>query len=91
MGDSGLPGAIAQWIATIGVPAMVLAWYRLWVKAHELQQRIAVMESMELGKIQPMLTDIRIIVGELKVRLDYQARGMQPGDHNRRATDRSND
>lgn len=91
MGDSGLLAAIAQWVTGVGVPALALAIYRQWDKTAKLEQRIAILESMELGKIQPMLTDIRIIVGELKVRLDYQARGVYPGEQTRRAGDRTHD
>jgi len=87
MGDSGLLAAIAQWLASVGIPILFGAWYRQWTKAHELEQRIAILESMELSKIQPLLTDIRIIVGELKVRVDYLAQGMQSHERNRRTSD----
>lgn len=88
MTDFGLLGAIAQWVTGVGVPALFLGWYNSWMKIHDLRERLRVLESMELNKIQPMLTEIRIIVGELKVRIDYQARGLdQNPAQNRRAGD----
>lgn len=93
MGDSGLLAAIAQWVSTIGVPAMVIAWFRLWQESHRLSLEIVALKAKmvendsvrhDVNEMKATMTEVRIIVGELKVKLDYQSR-------DRRATDRRDD
>lgn len=93
MGDSGLLAAIAQWVSTIGVPAMVVAWFRLWQQVHALDVQIVTLRAKmiendsvrhDVNEMKATMTEVRIIVGELKVKLDYQSR-------ERRVTDRNDD
>lgn len=93
MGDSGLLAAIAQWVSTIGVPAMVIAWFRLWQESHRLSLEIVALkgkmtenEAMrhDVNEIKATLTDVRIMVSKLSTQMDYQSR-------ERRASDRSSD
>lgn len=95
MGDMGLIAAIAQWLSAIGIPAMFIAWYRLREDLNALRVEMATIKAKvaendsvrhDVNEMKVTMTEVRIIVGELKVRLDYQNRATEQL-HGRRSTD----
>lgn len=95
MGEVGLLAAVAQWLSAIGIPAMFIAWYRLREDINALKVELATMKAKvneadslrhDVNEMKVTMTEVRIIVGELKVRLDYQNRA-QDEAHRRRSTD----
>ncbi len=89
--DAGLLSALANWVGGVGVPALFLAWYRLWQKSHEHELRIAELTAQlseqanlraEVKEIRGNLTEIRSLVVEIKTRMEYTER--RAGEDRRR-------
>lgn len=88
--DAGLLSALANWVGGVGVPALFLAWYRLWQKSHEHELQIAELKSQlseqanlraEVKEIRGNLSEIRSLVVEIKTRMEYTER--RNGDERR--------
>ena len=87
MGDSGLISAVAQWVSVIGLPGLGALWYRQVQWNHRQDLAIAALESRladyvtmrtDMNTMSTTVTEIRMIVGQLK----------EEADRNRRLADR---
>lgn len=83
MGESGLLAAVAQWVSTVGIPSMALLWYRQVQWNHRQDLAIAALESrladyvtlrQDLNSMNNTVTEIRVIVGQMKERMDSDRR-----------------
>lgn len=83
MGDSGLLTVIAQWVSTVGVPGLAALWYRqvqwnhrqdLAIQALETRLADYVALSAQVNTMSTTMTEIRVIVGQLKDESDRNRR-----------------
>lgn len=83
MGDSGLLAAIAQWLSAFGIPGLAGLWYRqvqwnhrqdLAIQALETRLADYVALSAQVNTMSTTMTEIRVIVGQLKDESDRNRR-----------------
>ena len=93
MGDSGLLAAIAQWLSIAGLPGLAGLWWRQVQWNHRQDLAILALESRladyvtmraDMNTMSTTVTEIRMIVGQLKDESDRNRRIAE-----RRQTDRS--
>jgi hypothetical protein len=83
MDNSGILVAAWQWFSTIGLTTLVVAWYRQVQWNHRQDLAIAALESrladyvtlrQDMNLMSTTVTEIRVIVGQLKEQSDYARR-----------------